>query len=487
MTTQSIIDNLYRELLFGALFLLIILLYNSLVVYKRKLSDSLSLMLIAVTSMCAFEILWEYCDGHKSLYVFSYIGGCGYTIAFLFFAISLSRFFFEQLDMSPNSKLLLALFYKGPFVIFGLVCVTTPWTHLLFWVDENGILQEMVLFGTLFYVLLLLYLSVALLSALLYMIFGRRKNPAAVHTAKSLLTFGVLAPAIYLLQILIMGTPDSDYFALSLACAIALVYLTTTVSTHALLETQAQVKAVETDLRIAAKIQSDALPPVAPEFAEYLDLSLRASMNTAREVGGDFYDYFEIDSHRICLLIADVSGKGTPAALFMMTVKTMLKDYALTHESTAEIFTAVNRRLCENNGEGMFATAWIGILDTDTKILQYTNAGHNYPLFHRSGEDCTVLKTVHGVFLAGFDDTEYGQSELQLRAGDRLLLYTDGVTEAHSKGKALYGLDRLTDEFKATEGKSGDEVLESISRDVNEFAAGEPQFDDITMMVLAIK
>lgn len=487
MTSQMVIDNLYRELLFGGLFLLIIMLYNSLVVYKRKLSDNMSLMLLAGAVMCAFEILWDYCDGHKDLSALSYISGCGYAIAFLFFTISLNKFFFEQLDMSPTSRWLLALCYKVPFAVFCLLCVSTPWTRLVFWVDESGKLHEMVLFSTLHFALLMIYLIVGLLSALFYLIFGRRKNPAAAHAAKSLLVFGVLTPVIYLLQILIMGTPNSDYFALSLACAIALVYLTTTVSTHALLETQAQVKAVETDLRIAAKIQADALPPVNPEFAEHLEFRLRASMNTAREVGGDFYDYFEIDSHRLCMLVADVSGKGTPAALFMMTVKTMIKDYALTHESTAEIFTAVNRRLCENNGEGMFATAWIGIIDTRTKILQYTNAGHNYPLFHRSGEECTVLKTVHGVFLAGFDDTEYGQSELQLRSGDRVLLYTDGVTEAHNKEKELYGMERLTANFMATEGKSGEEILESISQDVNEFAAGEPQFDDITMMVLTIK
>ena len=120
---------------------------------------------------------------------------------------------------------------------------------------------------------------------------------------------------------------------------------------------EAERERIENELQLASRIQTDALPDVAPEFPEHPSVNLRASMNTARNVGGDFYDYFEIDENRVAVLIADVSGKGTPAALFMMTAKTMIKDYALTQGSTSEIFTAVNARLCENNEAGMFATA----------------------------------------------------------------------------------------------------------------------------------
>ena len=243
----------------------------------------------------------------------------------------------------------------------------------------------------------------------------------------------------------------------------------------------------QTDLRIASKIQADALPPAAPNFEDFPELILRGSMNTAKEVGGDFYDYFPIDENRICFLIADVSGKGTPAALFMMTAKTMIKDYALTKDTTSEIFTAVNARLCENNDEGMFATAWIGILDTRTMTLQYTNAGHNYPVLQRKDQPCELMKTVHGMFLAGMEFTRYKQGEITLEPGDRLLLYTDGVTEAHDRENALYGTDRLEKMLENTKDAPGEQVLDSILADIDIFAEGVPQFDDITMVVLSIK
>ena len=247
------------------------------------------------------------------------------------------------------------------------------------------------------------------------------------------------------------------------------------------------LETTQTDLRIASKIQADALPPAAPEFDDHPEVNLRGSMNTAREVGGDFYDYFLIDENRICFLIADVSGKGTPAALFMMTAKTMIKDYALTKDTTSEIFTAVNARLCENNDEGMFATAWIGILDTRKMSLQYTNAGHNFPVLQRKGQPCEPMDKVHGLFLAGMEFTRYKQDEIRLEPGDRLFLYTDGVTEAHNRTNEIYGTDRLEQMLESTKDAPGEQVLDSILADINVFAEGAPQFDDITMVVLTIQ
>ena len=241
------------------------------------------------------------------------------------------------------------------------------------------------------------------------------------------------------------------------------------------------------ELEMAEKIQKDMLPNIFPTFSEKEEFDLYASMTTAREVGGDFYDFFMIDESHLCFLIADVSGKGIPAAMFMMTSKTMIKDYALTRTSTSEIFTEVNERLCENNEAGMFATAWIGILDLKTRILQFTNAGHNFPIIQKKGMPCEALEKKHGLFLAGMDGIVYRQDELQLDPGDRILLYTDGVTEAHNPQKELFGEERLMSILNRTDGEKGETVLSGIIDEVKAFEAGVEQFDDITMSILTIK
>ena len=184
---------------------------------------------------------------------------------------------------------------------------------------------------------------------------------------------------------------------------------------------------------------------------------------------------------------SDVSGKGTPAALFMMTAKTMIKDYTLTLGNTSEVFTVVNDRLSENNDACMFATAWIGILDTRTMTLQYTNAGHNYPIIKRKGQPCEEIREKHGLFLGSMEPVQYGHGEIRLAPGDRLLLYTDGVVEAHDRNEQLYGEDRLLRLVNDTVDLPGEQVLERILADVNLYATGVPQFDDITMVVLTMR
>ena len=479
-------DRLYLELLFVGAILLIILLVNNILLYKQKITDYISRMTIAGIVMCAFEIAWTMVEKHPELNTLAYIAGCGYCISFVVFAALLNRYLVGKLGIEIN-KIGLIIGYIIPVTAFAILCISTPWTHLVFKMTETGRVQEMVLFGTLYIGLLYFYVFSPIILTIYFLTIGRKKKPENAEILGSFFVFCIMIPILYWLQQLILGEKLSNYENLSLPVSIALVYLVTNVSTKTVLKSRAKVEAIETDLRIAAKIQTDALPPTTPEFDKYLNIDMKCSLNTAKEVGGDFYDYFFIDENRMCFLIADVSGKGTPAALFMMTAKTIIKDYALFKESTSEILNEANVRLCENNKESMFATVWIGILDIRTMTLQYTNAGHNYPILQRKGKDCEELETVHGLMLAAFENTQYDQSEIHLEKGDRLLLYTDGATEAHNKDNELYGVEKVEKMLEDTRDCSGEETLNKMVDDINSFAKGVSQFDDITMVIISIK
>ena len=475
--------GLYLELLFAGAILLTILFFNSIFLYKQKLTDRISMMLFFAVAMSLSEIGWTLSEGNANLRALTYITIMGYCISFMLFASLLNRYLIERFGFRLR-KSLTFMIYHAPVILLALFCVTTPVTRWLVWVDEAGAAQYGPIFDTYFYYGVLAYLYSPSIIGIFLLTVGRRWRPADGEITVPMFIFSAMAPTLYFVQAALIG---ADNAILSLAVTLALVYFITNESTLTVLKTQAHIEAVEADLRIASKIQTDALPPVAPEFGDFLDLNLRGSMNTAKEVGGDFFDYFPIDDAHLCFLIADVSGKGTPAALFMMTAKTIIKDYALTCGSTAEIFTAVNDRLCENNEAGMFATAWIGILDTRTMTLQYTNAGHNPPMLQRKGQPCEEIRKNHGLFLAGMEFTQYKQGEIQLESGDRLLLYTDGVTEAHDRANNLYGEARLKAVLDSSADCPGEQVLERILNDINDYAKGVPQFDDITMVILTIK
>jgi len=247
-----------------------------------------------------------------------------------------------------------------------------------------------------------------------------------------------------------------------------------------------KIMATEKELNMASGIQLGALPSVFPPFPDRHEFDIYASMTPAKEVGGDFYDFFMIDDDRLAIVIADVSGKGIPAALFMMTAKTVIKDHAMICSDTGEILTLANKRLCEGNKKMMFATAWIGIFDFKKMTLQYTNAGHNYPLLYKkSGLEC--LKKVDGTMLGIMKGMKYKSNTINIESGDRVLLYTDGVTEAHNRENALYGDDRLIKVFTENINNGEEETIDAIRNDIVAFSNGAAQFDDITMMAVTIK
>jgi len=244
---------------------------------------------------------------------------------------------------------------------------------------------------------------------------------------------------------------------------------------------------IATELDVATKIQASMLPSIFPAFPHRPEFDIYATMIPAKEVGGDFYDFFMIDENKLALVMADVSGKGVPAALFMVIAKTLLKNNAQYGKSPKEVFELVNNLLCENNEAQMFVTAFMGFLDITSGMFSYVNAGHNPPLIKRADGDYEWLNTLKpGFVLAGMEDMKYRQGELTLQDGDMLFMYTDGVTEAVNPQNELFTDPRLLD--VANRHKSDDikEFIEHIKAEIDVFADGAEQADDITMLVLKI-
>ena len=241
---------------------------------------------------------------------------------------------------------------------------------------------------------------------------------------------------------------------------------------------------IDKELEYAKQIQLSALPT---NFPVNEDFEIYAQMIAAKEVGGDFYDFYKLSDTTVAFLAADVSGKGIPAAMFMMTAKTIIKDLAESGMAVNDIFTKANEKLCENNESGMFVTAWMGILDLATGKLQFANAGHNPPLIKRANGDFEYLKTRAGFVLAGMEGVRYRAFELMICPGDRLFLYTDGVPEATNAENKLYGEDRLLAFMNRNASARSTEFLPALKANIDEFVGEAPQFDDITMLMFDYK
>lgn len=243
-------------------------------------------------------------------------------------------------------------------------------------------------------------------------------------------------------------------------------------------------KRFDKELALAKDIQAAVLPSIFPAYPSRKDFNVYASMYTAKEVGGDFYDFYLLDIKHLVILIADVSGKGIPAAMFMMTAKTMLKNLTQTRLSIEEVFSQANDKLCEGNDAGMFVTAWMGILNTETGHLEFANAGHNPPLLFRKDGTFEYLKSRAGFVLAGMEGMQYIKQEIDLSPGDRIFLYTDGVTEATDSNNELFGEERLQNYLNEHCSATTEEMLTGVKMAIDQFVGDAEQFDDITMLLM---
>ena len=243
---------------------------------------------------------------------------------------------------------------------------------------------------------------------------------------------------------------------------------------------------IDKELEVAKIIQSSSLPSVFPPYPDRADFDIFAVMDTAKEVGGDFYDFYLLDANRLAFLVADVSGKGITAAMFMMKAKTLIKSYADKESDVAEILRMTNEALYEGNDAEMFVTCWMGILDLDRNTVAFANAGHNLPLVRRRNGTFEYFKSSPGFVLGGLEGIRYRPGELALDPGDEIFLYTDGVTEATNARNELYGDGRLRRILNTLGDASANEICRAVKADVDRFVGKAPQFDDITMLHLKL-
>ena len=241
---------------------------------------------------------------------------------------------------------------------------------------------------------------------------------------------------------------------------------------------------IAAELDLAARIQTSMLSKTFPENELF---EVHAFMTAAKEVGGDFYDVFYIDDDHLGLVIADVSGKGIPAALFMMMAKGLIRNYAMRGDTPAQVLENANNQICANNEEQMFVTVWFGVLEVTTGKITAANAGHEYPIIKQPGGSFEIFKDKHGFVLGGKAGKKYKQYEFTLQKGGTLFVYTDGAPEATNAKEEMFGLQRLVDTLNAQTDNSPQQLIRSVYDEVGKFVGDADQFDDLTMLVLTMR
>ncbi|MBR4967560.1 MAG: SpoIIE family protein phosphatase [Clostridia bacterium] len=249
----------------------------------------------------------------------------------------------------------------------------------------------------------------------------------------------------------------------------------------------AEKERIGAELDVAKHIQASMLPCIFPAFPERKEFDVYATMEPAKEVGGDFYDFFMVDETHLAIVMADVSGKGVPAALFMVIGKTLIKDHTTPDIDLGNVFTKVNHLLCESNSEELFITAFEGVLDLVTGEFVYVNAGHEMPFICKAGGEFEPQKIRAGFVLAGMEGMKYKAGAMQMEPGDKIFQYTDGVTEATNTNNELYGMERLGIILNKVKEKSPQEILPAVKQNIDAFVGEADQFDDITMLCLEYK
>ncbi|MBP5216236.1 MAG: PP2C family protein-serine/threonine phosphatase [Bacilli bacterium] len=432
-----------------------------------------------------FSTIILYIGAHLLREIFDGMPGSGVRVAL--YIITFVEMFAAGIMAHMMSMLVLVIckrqkslkpFLIGLYVLLGihLVFLIVFWPFdLLYSFNENNEYAR----GTLY--LLSNLAPVAMLITDIVLLIVYRKNIAS--NVKIAFWIYMIAPVVAI----IIQSFSAGIQYIIFATVAAAVYMFSVIirDQNAKYEEQRNEKSrIETELTMASSIQADMLPNVYPAFPERPEFDIYASMDPAKEVGGDFYDFFLIDDDHLCLTIADVSGKGVPAALFMMASKIILANNALISKSPSATLTNANHAICGNNREDMFVTVWLGILELSTGKLTAANAGHEFPILRKPDGNFELFKDKHGFVVGGTDGIQYKEYEIQLEPGSKLFVYTDGIPEANNGNKELFGTDRLVASLNKDPSLPPKSLTEQVRRSVDEFVKEAEQFDDLTMLCL---
>ena len=375
----------------------------------------------------------------------------------------------------PEHKKAVEKYYLVLLIIHAVLLIISQFTDLFYYFDSTNTYHR-----SPGYILSNLAIILLLLSNIVFLVRYRDNIPRRIAIA---FWIYILAPLVAIgIQAMM-----SDIQFIILATVGAAVYMYSAIIREQTERYEAQQKEagrLETELSMATRIQADTLPNIFPAFPERDDFNIYASMNPAKEVGGDFYDFFLIDDKHLGIVMADVSGKGVPAALFMMISKILVQNYASMGLEPKKVLENVNRQICLNNREEMFVTVWFGSLNLESGKLVAANAGHEYPVLKKPGEHFELIHDKHGFVIGGMEGMKYSQYELQMDPGAKLFLYTDGVAEATNAENELFGTDRMVEALRLAEEDSPKQVLEMVHAAVDSFVKEAPQFDDLTMLCL---
>ena len=446
---------------------------------KSPIDKKVRGFLIAFTSITllyiSLHLARQFMDGVEgigilvSLHIVSYVEF--WCTAAMSLMLSQMILYISSRDKAETTKIM-AVVLLVLFISHSIMLFVNAFTGFLFYFDKANVYHR----GSLF--LLSYVASILMLSQNSYLLIRYRKK----FVKRVWIAFWIYigAPLVALIFQSIFQGVQFLIFAI-VASGVNMFMVVTRDLTVRFAQQQVEASRIDTELSMATQIQESMLPNIFPAFPDRKELDIYAVMKPAKEVGGDFYDFFFIEKDLLGMVVADVSGKGVPAALFMMASKILVQNLALVRKDPKAALETTNEQICKNN-QGMFVTIWLGIIDLKTGILTASNAGHEYPIIRQPNGKFETYKDKHGLVVGAFPETQYTSYQIKIEKGGMIFVYTDGVVEATNGNDEQFGLNRIVDTLNSNDIPNPTVALETVEKAVDEFVGGAPQFDDLTML-----